>query len=349
MKIRFTFYVILVWLVIMTMGCSKRVVDMEQVSPEEKIVIKFSHVVAENTPKGLAAQRFASLVKERTQGRVEVQVFPNSTLYRDGEEIQALQAGAVHMIAPATSKLSGLFPQWQVFDLPYAFADKDAVHRAMEGQIGGKLYQGLEQSNLYPLAFWDSGFKQMTNSRRPLVHPEDFTGLTFRVMINSQVLKRQFEKLGAKPVEVNFDDLYRTLESSEVDGEENTMSNIISKNLYKVQPHLTVSNHGFLGYVVLTDKTFWEGLPREVRDIMVKTMAEVTQWERQQAAKLDQEAMDRLTASGTVQVHYQTEAEKREWYRVLRPVYDEFRSVIGDDIIDSIEGLYGQPSVMGGR
>ncbi|BAF59532.1 MAG: TRAP transporter substrate-binding protein [Syntrophothermus sp.] len=337
MNLRIFLFLCIVWLVVIAAGCSRRVVDSEQVSREEKIVIKFSHVVAENTPKGLAAQRFANLVKERTGGRVEVQVFPNSVLYKDGEEIQALQAGAVQMIAPATSKLSLLYPQWQVFDLPYAFADEEAVHRAMESYLGKKLYDGLKANNLVPLSFWGSGFKQMTNSVRPLIKPEDFQGLTFRVMINSQVLKRQFEKLGAHPVEGTFDNLYRVLESRAVDGEENTLSNIFSKNFYKVQPYLTISNHGYMGYVVMTNSEFWSSLPEDVRNILESTLQEVTEWEHEQALQINRDCLKQIISSGMVQVHYQTEDEKREWVRALRPLYEEFREIIGEDLIDYLE------------
>lgn len=342
MKIRNAIYLLLILLLGLTTGCGKRVADLEQVSPEEKIVIKFSHVVAENTPKGLAAQRFATLVKERTHGRVEVQVFPNSTLYKDGEEIQALQSGAVQIIAPTTSKLSGVFPRWQVFDLPYAFPDEETVHRAMNGYIGDKLYEELGQNNLKPLAFWDSGFKQTTNSIRPVVNPGDFSGLSFRVMINSQVLKKQFEKLGAQPVEGNFDDLYRALESRTVDGQENTMSNIYSKNLFMVQPYLTVSNHGYMGYVILTNTAFWNGLPEDIRSILESTMLEVTDWERQQTLLMNSEFMKKIISSGKVQVHYQTEADKKAWEQVLKPIYAEFRNIIGDDLINSVEELNRQ-------
>ncbi|MCL6638199.1 MAG: TRAP transporter substrate-binding protein [Firmicutes bacterium] len=322
-------------------GCSRRVTDLEQVSPEEKIVIKFSHVTAENTPKGLAAKRFAELVKERTGGRVEVQVFPNSTLYKDGEELQALQAGAVQMIAPATAKLSGQFPAWQVFDLPFAFPDEEAVHRAMEGYIGKRLLTLLEENKVKGLAFWDNGFKQMTSNGRSLRKPEDFQGLSFRVMINSQVLKKQFERLGARPEEVPFNDLYSALEAGAVQGQENTISNICSKNLQKVQTHLTISNHGYLGYMVLTSSNFWAGLPEDIRMVLEGTLAEVTLYERELAAQMDREGLDLITASGAVEVHFLTSEEKREWMTAWRPLYPEFKNIIGEDILNALEEVRG--------
>lgn len=323
-------------------GCGKRVVDLEQVSTDEKIVIKFSHVVAENTPKGLAAQRFADLTRERTHGRVEVQVFPNSTLYKDGEEIQALQNGTVQMIAPATSKLSGMYPQWQVFDLPYAFKDVNAVHTAMSGYIGSRLCDGLKQNNMQVLAFWDNGFKQMTNCQRPLVNPADFQGLSFRVMLNSQVLKKEFETLNAHAVEGPFNDLYRALDSHEVDGQENTMSNIYSKDLYKTQPYLTLSNHGYMGYVVLTNQKFWSGLPVEVRTVLESTMMEVTEWEREQAFIMDKQSLEKVISSGLVQVHQQTEEEKSQWSVTFKPVYSDLKNLIGKDMLDSLEEMHSQ-------
>ncbi len=328
----FSFFMIL----FLISGCSKRVVDMEQVSPDEKIVIKFSHVVAESTPKGLAAQRFASLVKERTGGRVEVQVFANSTLYKDGEEIQALQSGAVQMIAPATSKLSSISPQWQVLDLPYAFLDVQAVHRAIEGELGRKLFDSLKQNNMIGLAFWDSGFKQMTNSKHPLVKPADFEGLSFRVMINSNVLKRQFERLHAKPVEVTFDDLYRHLEAGLIDGQENTITNIYSRNLFKVQKYLTLSDHGYMGYAVIANARFWESLPPDIENVLEETLEEVTVWEQQQALKMAEEDLQKLKFTCGMNVVELTEDEKKEWQRVLRPLYNEFRQVLGDELIDLV-------------
>ncbi|KUK83825.1 MAG: TRAP-type C4-dicarboxylate transport system, periplasmic component [Pelotomaculum thermopropionicum] len=320
-------------------GCSKRVVDLEQVNPEEKIVIKFSHVVAENTPKGMAAQRFAKLVKERTGGRVEVQIFPNSTLYKDGEEIEALQSGAVQIIAPAASKLSALDPQWQLLDLPYAFDNEGSVHKVMESQIGNRLFNGLKQHNIQALAFWDSGFKQMTNNVKPLVNKEDFKGLSFRVMINSQVLKKQFEYLGSRPVEGLFSNLYYDLETCRVNGEENTLSNIYSKKLFKVQPYLTISNHGYMGYVVMTNVEFWSELPEKVRRVLEDTLLEVTKWEREQALKMNREGLEQVVSSGLVQVHYQTEAEKKEWISVLEPIYYEFIKTYGEEMVSFIEQL----------
>ncbi len=317
-------------------GCAKRVLDKEQVSPEQKLVIKFSHVVAENTPKGLAAQRFARLVQERTKGRVEVQVFPNSTLYSDGEEMQALKDGSVQIIAPATSKLGALFPSWQLMDLPYAFDDMSFVHQALEGPIGEKLTKSLEEQGFLALAFWDNGFKQLTNNIRPVRKPADLQGLKFRVMMNSSVLEEQFKLLGALPVPLPFNDVYLALENNEIHGQENTISNIYSKKFYQVQKYMTITNHGYLGYVVLTNKEYWEGLPEEIRSILEETMAEVTVWERTAAAEMNELNLKDLQNNGKIENITLSSQEREEWEKALQPVYSYFMKEISAELASEL-------------
>lgn len=326
-------------LVILTAACGQRVVDHEQVSREEKIVIRFSHVVPENTPKGLAARRFAALVHERTGGRVEVQVFPNSTLYKDGEELQALQDGNVQLIAPVTAKLGKMFPRWQLFDLPYAFNSRKEVHRAVDGEIWDELCKGLEERNMKALAFWDNGFKQLTNDEHQIIYPEDCKGMFFRVMINSDVLKDQFRVLGATPVPVVFSELYQSLDTGDIDGQENTLSNIVAKRLHRVQSYLTVSNHGYLGYVVLTNTEFWDSLPRDIQKILADTMAEVTVWEREKAWELDHAAFNQLVALKKMKVHIQTAREKEEWMERLQPVYKNHTYTVKPGLLRAMEEL----------
>lgn len=329
-------FLLLLALALILAGCAKRGPDREQVHPGEKIVIKFSHVVAEETPKGQAALRFARLAEERTGGRVEVQVFPNSFLYKDGEELTALLENKVQLIAPANSKLGQIFPELQIFDLPFAFQNTSQVHRAMDGEIGKKLSEIMSKNSLLPLAYWDNGFKQMTNSRRPLIYPSDFSGLTFRCMINSKVLEEQFLAMGAKAVQLPFNEVYQALANGAVDGQENTMSNIVSQKFHEVQPYITISNHGFLCYVVLTNAKFWQSLPVDVRNILEETMAEVTVWQRKRAEELNERDLVKIKSSGKVQIHVLTEDEKREWKKTWEPLYEKFAPVIGQDMVTEL-------------
>lgn len=317
-------------------GCLKRGPDREQVNPGEKIVIKFSHVVAEDTPKGQAALRFARLAAERTGGRVEVQVFPNSVLYKDGEELNALEENKVQLIAPTSSKLGQIFPELQIFDLPYLFEDTEQVHRAMDGELGKKLAAIMSKNNFLPLAYWDNGFKQMTNSRRPLVSPADFSGISFRCMINSSVLEEQFRVLGANAVQLPFNEVYGALARGVVDGQENTMSNIVSQRFDEVQPYLTLSNHGFMCYVVLANGAFWQSLPEDIRKILADTMEEVTAWEREKAKELNERDFLKVKSSGRVQIHTLTEEEKKEWKKAWEPLYEKFAGVFGADPRDGL-------------
>ena len=329
-------FILLLLFTISASGCSNRVWDREQVSPEQKIVIKFSHVVAENTPKGMAAQRFAREVQERTGGRVEVQVFPNSSLYADGEEMQALQEGAVQIIAPATSKLGGLFPYWQVMDLPFAFQDTNAVHQALDGPIGQKLTESLENQGFIALAFWDNGFKQLTNNMRPIVTPDDLQGLRFRVMMNSSVLQEQFRILGGRSTPLPFNDVYRYLEKNQLVGQENTISNIYSKKFYQVQKFMTITNHGYLGYVVLVNNDYWDELPQDIREIIKDVMDEVTVWEHEAASEMNKLNFKSMQEYSKIEITELTPEERELWAQAFRPLYDYFGRKISVDLMHEL-------------
>lgn len=321
-------------------GClPSRVTDHEQWASEERIILRFSHVVAENTPKGLAARRFADLVKVKTEGRVEVQVFPNGQLVGDGDaEMQALLDGRVDLIAPSTGKLAELFPVWQAFDLPYAFSDHETVVRAMEGPIGEKLFQVLRRRSLIGLAMWDNGFKQMTSAKGPLILPADFAGQRFRVQ-PSRVLVEQFRVLGATGVPIGFDQTFRALETGQVDGQENTPSNIYSKKFHEVQRHMTISNHGYLGYVVIANADRWQNLPPDLRAALGEALKETTDWIRHNADRINQEDLGRIRASGRVQVHEQSPAERAAWRAAVQPVYDSFAATIDSELIMALQEL----------
>lgn len=325
-------FLVLAILPVLTAGCQTRAMDLEQVSYEDRIVIKFSHVVAESTPKGQAANRFAALVKERTGGRVEVQVYPNSVLYKDGEEMEALIKGQVEMIAPATAKVAEKFPLWQIFDLPFLFFNEEEVHRVMDGEVGRQLFQTLEPHRIKAIAMWDNGFKQITTTV-PLRQLEDFKGIKFRVMPGSVVLEGQFRRLGAEPVPYAFNDVYKALEEGKVQGVENTASNIYSKKFFELQPYLTVSNHGYLGYVVLVNGTFWDNLPEDIKLIIEEVMAEVTQWQREMAARQNEIDLEAILATGKVEAWWLTPEEKERWRQMMLPVYQDFEYLGGSELL----------------
>jgi C4-dicarboxylate-binding protein DctP len=314
--------------------------DTEQKGLNQKVVIRFSHVVAENTPKGLAVAKFAELVRKKTNGMVEIRVYPNATLFDDENEFDALQSGKVEMIAPATSKLSARYPAWMIMDLPYAFANEGEVGAAMDGRLGQLLFKAINDENVKGLALWDNGFKQMT-ANHPVISVSDFRNNNFRIMA-SPVLSAQFQALGARATGYSFNDLYRQLQNGSVEGEENTLSNIYSKRLYQVQKYMTVSNHGYLGYIVLINKSTWDKLSREHQEAIESAMAETTAWIRQYAKKMNDRALEEMKEKHLIAIHMQTDEEKKLWQKQLASVYYQFKDVIGEPVITEWEKLINQ-------
>lgn len=340
MKRLFALTLAMVMVLALVAGCGARGGPGEGASGEKQIVIKFSHVVAEDTPKGQAAKMFEELAEKYTEGKVDVQVFPNSQLYNDDEVLAALQQNNVQLAAPATSKVSKLFPAWQIFDFPFAFPDVEAVQKAMESEeIGGKLFNMLKEQDLLGLAMWDNGFKQMTLDDHPLIKPEDFKGMKFRVM-SSKVLEAQFEALGANPVPMPFSEVYSALEQGVIDGQENTLSNIYTQKFHEVQKYMTISDHGYLGYAVITNAKFWEGLPADIREALEKALDETTQWVRENAQRLNQENLEKIKADGTLkEIHVLTPEEKKAWMDATRVVYEQFKDEVGEDLINAVLAL----------
>ncbi|KKX55422.1 TRAP transporter substrate-binding protein [Brevibacillus borstelensis] len=314
--------------------------DEEQEGLQDRLIIKFSHVVAENTPKGLAVERFSQFVKEKSNGRIEVQVFPNGILYSDITEYDALRNGDIQMIAPAFSNLADKIPEWSVLDLPFAFRDETDVEEAFNGEIGRLLFESLEPFDMKGMAFWNNGFKQMT-SNRPIRRPEDFKGQRFRI-IQSKVLEAQFQALGAKGYGAPFTDVYQKLASGQVDGQENTISNIYTRRLYQVQRYMTLSNHGYLGYAVIMNKQFWEDLPPETQTIIQEALKETTAYSNQQALAINEQQWNQLQKM-PLEIHKLTAEETEVWQAAMKSVYDAFAPVIGPAIMKELEELHAKP------
>lgn len=306
------------------------VYDDEQEGLSEQIVIRFSHVVAENTPKGLAAQKFAELAAEKTNGLVKVEVVPNGSMYTDEEEFVALENNDVQMIAPSLSKLTKLAPEWGLFDLPFLFHDYQDIEAVLSSEIGNRFLKLHEEDGIMGLALWSNGFKQMTSSITALQEPSDFAGQRFRIM-PSAIIKEQFGRLGAHPVSVPFDQLYTALAEDAFDGQENTISNIYSRRIYGLQTHMTISNHGFLGYAILINKGFWDDLPKDVQASIQEAMDETTLWMTAESQRINDEQLQLIEQESSIEIHYLTEKEKIAWIEKLTSVYDSFIESINDE------------------
>lgn len=299
------------------------------------IVIKFSHVVAPDTPKGQAAERFKQLAEKATGGRVRVQVYPNSQLYKDKEELEALQLGAVQMLAPSLAKFGPLgVKEFEVFDLPYIFPNKTALYNVTEGPIGKALLRKLEAKGITGLAYWDNGFKIMSANRQLRV-PSDFKGLKMRIQA-SKVLDAQMRTLGALPQALAFSEAYLALQTGVVDGTENPPSNMYTQKMHEVQSHLTVSNHGYLGYAVIVNKKFWDGLPADIRFKLEGAMKEATTYEKAIAQRDNDMALDAIRKSGKSQIYSLSAQEQALWRNALLPVQKQVEERIGKELIQSI-------------
>ena len=302
-------------------------------SGSEPYVIKFPHVVAPATPKGIMAQRFKELAEERFPGRVRVEVYPSAQLMEDTESIEALAFGEVQMIAVSLSLFDRLTPKFQVFDLPFLFPNLAAVERFQASPSGQALKTTLTDQGILGLQFWHNGMKQLTGPR-PLIEPDDARGLKFRVM-ESDILQAEIEAIGGSPQKMAFGEVFQALQTGTVDAQENTWSNIYSSKFYEVQPFMTESNHGYIGYYVAVNAKFWSSLPADLRAGLETTLAEVTEWGNARSEEINVEAKSKIVESGRSQVITLTPEQLAEWQAAMRPVWDRFRESIGAELVDA--------------
>jgi C4-dicarboxylate-binding protein DctP len=302
---------------------------------QQPIVIKFSHVVAVDTPKGKGAEYFKKLAEERTKGRVKIEIYPNSQLYKDGEEMEALQLGSVQMLAPSVAKFGPLGArEFEVFDLPYIFDSFAELHKVTDGAVGKKLFKKLETKNITGLAFWDNGFKDFS-ANRALRLPGDVKGLKMRIQ-SSNVLEAEIRALGGLPQKMAFSEVYQGLQTGVVDGTENPPSNFYTQKMHEVQKFLTLTDHGVIEYAVIANKPFWDGLPADIRTTLEGAMKETTKFANDIAKKENDDALEAVRKSGKTEIITLTAAQKAEWKKALLPVHREMESRIGKDMIQEV-------------
>jgi C4-dicarboxylate-binding protein DctP len=296
-------------------------------------LIKFPHVTAPATPKGQMAERFKALAEERFPGRVRVEVYPSAQLMEDTEAIEALAFGEVQMIATSLSLYDRLTPKFQVFDLPFLFPNLPTVERFQRSPAGRELLGSLSEHGITGLQFWHNGMKQFSGPR-PIVTPQDAAGLKFRVM-ESDILQAQIEAVGGSPQKMAFGEVYQALQTGTVDAQENTWSNIYSSKFYEVQPYITESNHGYIGYFVGVNSAFWQSLPADLRAGLEATLAEVTEWGNERSEAINIEDRQRIVESGRSEITVLTPEQLAVWQTAMRPVWDQFRDGIGADLVEA--------------
>lgn len=299
------------------------------------IVIKFSHVAAADTPKGQAAEFFKKRAEELTKGKVKVEIYANSTLYKDKEELEALQMGSVQMLAPVAGKFGPAgVKEFEAFDLPYIFPDENALHRVTRGPIGASLLKKLEPRNMVGLSYWDAGFRVLS-SNKPIRSPEEAKGQKIRINA-SKVNQSIMRSIGALPQTMAFSEVYQALQTGVVDGADGNLPNLYTQKQYEVQKHVTMTNHTYSGYVVVTNKPFWEKLPADIRGQLLTAMKDATDFNDKVTEEDNAKAMAAIKASGKTQIHVPSEAEKSVWIKAMLPVQDEMSDRIGKELIEAI-------------
>lgn len=306
----------------------------------KKIVIKFSFVTAPTSVKGMTAQKFKELAEKYTNGAVEVQLFPTGQLYPDDTKaIQALRSNAIQMICPATAKFTGMFPEFQLFDLPYLYLSTDMVQEAMTSpEIGQKLFNMLKRKGMLGLAVWANAFRQVGNNLRPIKSLEDYRGIKIRVM-KSKPFIEMFRYVRANPMPMPWGEVHTALEQRTIDAIEPTFNAWESQKLHELVKYMTETRHTFTGYFFATNTKFWEGLPADVRKQLQKAVDEVTRWQWKFSKEWDLKALQKIKASGLVEIYHPTKQQYSEWGKEFKPVTMKFADVVGKDILDAVYGL----------
>ncbi len=325
-------------------GSEKKEIDekeLAQIKQDDKkgqFILKFSHVVSPNTPKGKAADFFEQRLEELSNGRIDVQVYPSSQLYKDNAVLKALKLDSVQMAAPSFSKFGKIVPQLALFDLPFLFKDMDHLHRVQDGEVGDKLKDMVKEKGYIALNFWDNHFKQLSSSKKALISPKDASGQKFRIM-SSKVLEAQFHALDANPQMMPFSEVYSGLQQGVIDGQENTNSNIYTKKFHEVQKYLTITNHGYLGYLVVMSQKFWKSLPLDLQKHVTQAINDATQKEREYAEQLNTEQFEQIKAysekTGNLEIVNLTKEQKDAWRQAVSKIYPNFydKNKIGEDLI----------------
>lgn len=307
---------------------------------QQPIVIKFSHVVSPDAPKGKAALKFKELAEQYTNGKVKVEVYPNSSLYKDKEELEALQLGSVQFLAPSISKFGPLgVREFDVFDLPFLLVDDKRAQQMFHSPMIEEMNKKLEAKGVLPVGYWDNGTRVYT-ANRPLIHPDDFRGLKMRIQ-GSRVEDAVARLLGAIPQPLAFSELYQALQTGVVDGEDNTPSNVLTQRFHEVQKYLTVSNHTRLLYALVTNAKWWNSLPADLKPGLQRAVDESTDFFNKTAAQDNEDALAKIKASGKSEFHYLTADERQEWIKALMPVHKEMEARFPKGFVQKIYDASG--------
>jgi C4-dicarboxylate-binding protein DctP len=306
-----------------------------QTQQSEKIVMKFSHVVSPDTPKGKAIELFKEEVEKNSNGTMEVQVFPSSQLYGDADEFEALFANNVQFIAPSSTKFVQLSPSFQIFDVPFLFKNEEDVVKFWDNPNGGQaMLASLQSKDLVGLGFLSSGFKQLFDSKVPITSPEQMKGMKFRAAAGG-ILTEQYEVLGATNVSIPFAEVYTALQQGTIDGSENSWSNIATQKFYEVTPYITITNHGRFDYTIATNKQFWDSLTEEQKKIISDAIKKAQEYSVKLVSETEAEYMEKVKAAPNVKIIELTDEQRNAFRAAVEKMYPEWEKRIGSDLFQA--------------
>jgi len=302
-----------------------------------EIVVKFAHVTnTDKHPKGIAASLLEKRVNEEMNGKMCMEVYPNSTLYNDDKVLEAMLQGDVQLAAPSLSKFEKFTKQFRLFDLPFMFKNIDAVDAFQASEAGQAMKDSMQRRGLQGLAFWHNGMKQMS-ANKPLILPSDAEGLKFRVQ-SSDVLVAQMEAIGGSPQKMAFSEVYGALQQGVVDGQENTWSNIYGKKFFEVQDGITETNHGIIDYLVVTSVDWLDSLEPDVREQFLTILAEVTEQRNKESFAVNEQAKQAIIDAGGT-IRQLTPEQRQAWVDAMKPVWEKFAGDVGQDKIDAAQAI----------
>ena len=295
---------------------------------KDNLVIKFTSVTTQDSPKGQGIELFKKLVEERSQGKIKVETYHNSTLFKDKEEAEALQSGTVQLAGLSLAKFGPLgIKEFELFDTPYLFNDFNDVHKVTQGPVGAEMMKLVETKGLKGVAFWDNGMKLMS-ANKPIHTVEDYKGLKMRIQ-SSKVIDLQMKSIGALPQVMAFSETYQALSTGVVDGTENPPSNMLSQKMHEVQKHASLTNHGILGYLVVANKKFWDGMSDEQRTIVQAALKESTDFTNKIAQEENDKALAQIKASGKTDVYTPTADERLALKKAMVTSHKDIDAMVG--------------------
>jgi len=302
-----------------------------------EIHIKFSHVTnTDRHPKGIAATLLQERVNAEMNGVMCMEVFPQSSLYNDDQVLEAMLQGDVQLAAPSLSKFEAFTRQFRIFDLPFMFANIEAVDQFQASDTGQAMLDSMQRRGLQGLGYWHNGMKQMS-ANVPLMVPTDAEGLKFRVQ-PSDVLIAQMEAMGASPQPMSFSEVYGALQTGVVDGQENTWSNIWGQKFFEVQDGTTQTDHGIIDYLVVTSVDWLDGLEPEVRDQFLTILSEVTETRNAESFAVNEVAKQSIIDAGGV-IRELTPEQRAAWVETMKPVWEQFVDDVGQVNIDAAQAI----------